>query len=152
MWAFILKVLTFVIENWQFFSGLLGMLLVWFGVSDKYSKTLKQAEKKYEQAKQIAKSKDIYKTAQTAYGVVSKYARQTENTIDDKAAKGLEIALNLMEKLGWDKADLGNGERDVIEKIFDQLHEAEHLALQAAYQAPVSNVASKAGEIAAPLA
>jgi len=143
--------LTFIGANWKFLFSVLAVILGWFNALDKFKRALAKVEKGYRQARKFAKSKDLYKTAKTAYGVISKLSRKTSNTLDDKAAKGLEVAMNLMERLGWDKTELANGESDVILKIFDELHENEHLKLEAAHQAPVSNAASKPGEIAAPL-
>ena len=145
-------VLSFIAANWQFLSAVLGVALGWMQALEKFHAMLDKWEKRYRQARQFAKSKDLYKVAKTAYGVISKLARKTENKLDDKAGKGLEVALRLMEKLGWDKSEVANGEHDVILKIFEELHESEHLQLEAAHKAPVSNSASKAGEIAAPLA
>lgn len=151
MTEFLTKAWEFISNNWEFLSAALGVVLGWYGVMGKFHLWLEKSEDGYKSAKQWAKSKDVYKVAKTAYGVVSKLSRKTDTTLDDKAARGLEIAINLMEHLGWDKSELGNGEKDVILKVFEELHEVEHCALEAA-KGPVSNRASMAGEIAAPLA
>jgi hypothetical protein len=138
-------------NNWQFISAVLGLLLGWFDLKARFNMWLNRLDREYESAKKWAKSKDLHQAAKTAYGVVSKIARQTENGIDDKVAKGLEEAIKIMEHLGWDKNDLSNGEKDVIRSIFDALHENEHLQLESSLGVPVSNKLSGAGQIAAPL-
>lgn len=146
------QVFEFVSKHWEFLSAVLGVVLGWMDVKQKFHERLEHSKEKYLAAKNWAKSKDLYKAAKTAYGVVSKLSRKTENTMDDKAARGLEEAMRLMEHLGWDKSELGNGEKDVILKVFDELHENEHLQLEAAHGMPVSNKASMPGQVAAPLA
>lgn len=145
------EVLLFVKNHWEFLVAVLGTVLWWFDLSAKFNKYLGKTEDSYLAAKQWAKSKDLHNAAKTAYGAVSKLARKTENTLDDKAARGLEIAISVMEHLGWTKDELGNGEKDVILKMFDALHEEEYLKLEAAHGVPVSNNASSPGQIAAPL-
>lgn len=130
MVEFLTKAWEFVAEHWEFLTAVLGIVLGWFSATAKFHLWLDKAEEQYMSAKKWAKSKDLYKAAQTAYSVVNKISRETENTIDDKAAKGLEIALELMQKLGWDQEDLGNGEKDVILKVFEELHENKNLAVK----------------------
>lgn len=145
------EVFKFVAENWEFLSAVLGILLGWLDARKQFNGYVDKAREEYLAKKQWAKSKDLHQAAKVAYGAVSKLARKTENTLDDKAARGLEVAIGYMEHLGWTKEDVGNGERDIILKIFDALHEDEHLQLEAAHGAPVSNKASSPGQVAAPL-
>lgn len=144
--------MEFIGLHWKFLVTAVGMLAAWLGTLDRLLKAVEKVESGYKQARQFAKSKDLYRVAKTAYGHVSKLARKTANTLDDKAALGLEKALYLMEKLGWDKTEISNGEKDVILKVFDELHELEHLQLEAAHKVPVSNKGSASGQVAAPLA
>ena len=144
------NVVTFVTDHWQFISLAVGLVLGWFGLKEKFHKHLGRADRKYESAKQWAMSKDLYKAAKTAYGVVAKISRKTENGIDDKIARGLEEAIKVMEKLGWDKNDLGDDQKDVIRKVFDELHENEHLKLEVSAGTAMTSAASS-GRIAAPL-
>lgn len=120
-----MTVLNFVISNWQFFASLLALALTWFDAKAKFSEYLNKADTKHEDLKKWAKSKDLYKSAETAYNLVDKLARKTETTIDDKAAEGLKYVLKLMKGLGWDESEIGEGEQDVVRKVFDALHQVE---------------------------
>lgn len=113
---------------------------------------LDAARAQYLNAKQAFKSNEIYEKAEMGYEYVAKLARRTENGLDDKASKGLKKALELLKKAGWGPDDIGEDEKDLILAHFDRLHEAEHRLLEATRGVPVSNRASGAGEIAAPLA
>jgi hypothetical protein len=150
MVEWVTKVAEFIQGHWEFLSAVLGVLLGWFHATGKFHAWLESSEEKYRATKKWARGKDLYKVAKTAYGVISKLSRKTETTLDDKAARGLEEAMKLMEHLGWDKSELGNGEKDIVLKVFEELHENEHLALEAS-KGPVSNRAAGPGEIAAPL-
>lgn len=142
--------MEFVINHWQFLSLAIGLILGWLGLKGKFHKYLDKADKKYEAAKQWAMSKDIYKAAKTAYGVIAKLSRKTENGVDDKIAKGLEEAIKVLEKLGWDRKNLGDDQKDIIRKVFDELHENEHLKLEIATGSAMTSTAAS-GKIAAPL-
>lgn len=132
------KALEFVMSNWEFLTAVLGAILGWLDWRVKAQTALERAEKEYKDKKKWAKSKDLYKVAETAYGLVSKIARKTETTLDDKAALGLEKALGMMRKLGWSEEDLGNGEADVILKVFDALHEGMKSKDQSSDEAPLA--------------
>jgi coenzyme F420-reducing hydrogenase alpha subunit len=125
-----MDIVLFIKNNWQFLVSVLGVVLTWFDAKKKFVEWIEKADSKHNEIKKWAKSKDLYKAAKTAYGVVSKVSKKTETKLDDKAARGLEIAMEIMEKLGWNKSDLGNGEKDVLEKIFDELHENENLQIE----------------------
>jgi hypothetical protein len=139
--------------------SVLSFAAVWYFGKDKVvaflgkiSDFLDARKAQYLHAKEVFKSKQIYEKAEMAYEYISKLSRKTENGLDDKASRGLKRALELLKKAGWGPGDIGEDEKDLILAHFDRLHEAEHRLLEASKGVPVSNRASAAGEIAAPLA
>jgi len=107
------------------------------GALDKADKFLDKAETYIIHIKQVFKQKQLYEKAVLAYGYIEKVSRKTDTTLDDKAAKGLEKALELLKKAGWSPEDIEDDDKDIILAHFDKLHEAKKRLMAAAEDSPL---------------
>lgn len=134
---------------WTNFSGVIiaaGVLgASWYWGKDVVLQALTKAdafldkvEKFIRHMKQEFKQKELYEKAEKAYWYIEKMARKTDTELDDKAAKGLEKALEYLKKAGWSPEDINDDDKDIILAHFDKLHEASKRLLKAAEDSPLA--------------